>query len=153
MSPSSVLVPFQGGCACGAVRYECVEAPLAMFNCHCHDCQRASGGAFVTVALVREAALRMLQGQPKFHRVVGEAGRWTDRGFCVECGTPLFAKGEVALGYISIKPGSLDNASWFRPTIDTWVPNAPAWLHLDPALPKSNKTPNVMRGPRSKPDA
>jgi hypothetical protein len=62
-----------------------------MFNCHCRDCQRASGGAFVTV--------------------------WTDRGFCPECGTPLFAKGEVAPGYISIKPGSLHDASWFKPTI------------------------------------
>ena len=153
MSPSSTIVPFQGGCACGSVRYECVDAPLAMFNCHCRDCQRASGGAFVTVALIREAALRILQGQPKFHRVVGKAGRWTDRGFCGECGTPLFAKGEIAPGYISIKPGSLDDASWFKPTIDTWVPSAPAWLHLDPALPKSNLTPNVIRGPKTKPDA
>ena len=153
MSFSPTLVPFQGGCACGAIRYESTEAPLAMFNCHCRDCQRASGGAFVAVALIRESALRMLQGEPKFHRVVGEAGRWTDRGFCADCGTPLFAKGEIAPGYVSIKPGSFDDPSWFKPTIDTWVPSAPGWLYLDPSLPKANKTPNVIRGPRGKPDA
>jgi hypothetical protein len=152
MLESSKKLSFQGGCACGTIRYECTETPLAMFNCHCRDCQRASGGAFVTVVLVNESALRILQGRPKIHRAVGEAGRWTDRSFCADCGTPLFAKGEVAPSYISIKPGSLDDASWFKPTIDTWAPSAPSWLHLDPALPKANKTPNVIRGAKSKPE-
>src|SRR5215510_2367775 len=108
-----VKVPFYGGCACGQVRYECTAAPFAMFNCHCRDCQRASGGAFVTVALFTEPSLHLLKGQPKYHRIIGEAGRWTDRGFCANCGTPLFAKGEVAPGYITIKPGSLDDPSWY----------------------------------------
>jgi len=139
----------QGGCACGAIRYQCTGAPLAMFNCHCTDCQRASGGAFVTVAIFPESSLRIVAGQVKYHRSVGDSGRWTDRGFCADCGTPLFARGEVALGYVSVKPGSLDDASWFKPTIDTWVPSAPAWFHLDPDLPKADKTPNVLRGPRS----
>jgi hypothetical protein len=142
-------LPYQGGCACGAVRYECAEAPVAMFNCHCADCQRASGGAFVTVAIVHQAALHLVEGEPAYHRVIGESGRWTDRGFCRDCGTPLFAKGEVAPGYISIKPGSLDDASWFKPTIDTWVPSAPKWMCMDPQLPKADRTPNVLRGPRN----
>ena len=38
-------VPFSGGCACGLIRYTCTAAPLAMVNCYCRDCQRASGGA------------------------------------------------------------------------------------------------------------
>lgn len=28
-------LPFFGGCACGAVRYECMAPPLRMVNCHC----------------------------------------------------------------------------------------------------------------------
>jgi hypothetical protein len=145
MSVSPVNIPFHGGCFCGAIRYDCTELPIAMFNCHCRDCQRASGGAFVTVALVRESSLRVVRGQAKYYRVIGEGGRWTDRGFCAECGTPLFAKGERAPGYVTIKPGSLDDASWFKPTIDTWAPSAPAWLPLDPALPKADKTPNLRQ--------
>ena len=144
-SVTSIGVPFTGGCACGAVRYSCDEAPLAMFNCHCRDCQRASGGAFVTVALIRETALRMLNGQPKFHRTVGEVGRWTDRGFCAACGTPLFAKGEIGPGYMTIKPGSLDDPTWFKPTIDTWVGSAPTWMPQDTALPKTQKSANILR--------
>ena len=153
MSTSQIKVPFHGGCACGSLRYECDMAPVAMFNCHCRDCQRASGGTFVSVALVQDSAVRLLKGSPKYHRVIGESGRWTDRGFCADCGTPLFAKGEVAPGYLSIKPGSFDDSSWFKPTIDTWAPHAPTWLHLDPDLPKTAQTPNVIRGPRKDRDA
>jgi hypothetical protein len=145
MLPLSINLPYRGGCACGAVRYECSEAPIAMFNCHCRDCQRASGGAFVTVALVHESSVRLTSGQAKYHRVIGDGGRWTDRGFCAECGTPLFAKGERAPGYMTIKPGSLDDATWYKPTIDTWAPSAPAWLPQDPALPKAEKTPNLRQ--------
>jgi hypothetical protein len=153
MSEIHIKLPFRGGCACGSLSYECEMAPVAMFNCHCRDCQFASGGTFVSVALVQEASLRLLKGSPKYHRVIGESGRWTDRGFCVDCGTPLFAKGEVAPGYISIKPGSFEDPSWFKPTIDTWAPHAPGWLHLNPDLPKAAKTPNVIRGPRKNRDA
>jgi hypothetical protein len=44
----------------------------------------------------------------------------------------------------------MDDASWFRPTLDTWAGHAPAWLALDPALPKTPKTPDIIRGPRDK---
>jgi hypothetical protein len=116
-----------------------------MFNCHCRQCQAASGGAFVTVALIKEKHLKILSGEPKYYRSEGDSGRWTDRGFCPNCGTPMFAKGQVAPGLISIKPGTLDDPSWFKPTIDTWATSAPDWLHQDPTLPKAEKTPNVLK--------
>jgi hypothetical protein len=46
--PGPVTVPFTGGCACGAVRYECAAEPFMALNCHCRDCQRASGSAYAS---------------------------------------------------------------------------------------------------------
>lgn len=138
-------VQFTGKCACGEINYICKEAPLAMFNCYCHQCQVASGGTFVSVALVQESALTIENGQPKFYKSTGDSGRTTERGFCSTCGTPMFAKGEVAPGLISIKPGTLDDSSWFKPTIDTWVSSAPKWVCLNSDLPKSNHTPNLLK--------
>ncbi len=138
-------LPYSGRCACGEIEYSCNEAPIARFNCHCGQCQTASGGAFVTVALIHESALTIESRKPKYFRSTGDSGRWTDRGFCQNCGTPMFAKGEVGPGFISIKPGTLDDKSWFKPTIDTWAFSAPSWLCQNPDLPKAKRVPNLLK--------
>ena len=42
----------EGGCACGAVRYRLTSAPMFVHCCHCRDCQRQTGSAFVLNALI-----------------------------------------------------------------------------------------------------
>src|SRR5204863_6792418 len=44
--------PRDGGCACGAVRYRLASAPMFVHCCHCLDCQRQTGSAFVINALI-----------------------------------------------------------------------------------------------------
>ena len=44
-------LPFGGGCAFGAIRYECAGAP----RCHCTDCQQATGSAFLPAVMVKES--------------------------------------------------------------------------------------------------
>jgi hypothetical protein len=55
-----MTAPFTGGCACGAVRYECTAEPLGSINCHCRDCQRASGTAYASVLRVPAASFRVI---------------------------------------------------------------------------------------------
>ena len=47
--------PFSGGCACGAIRYSCAAEPLYMGNCHCRDCQRATGSAYFAAVIVKQS--------------------------------------------------------------------------------------------------
>jgi len=54
-----VSVPFTGGCACGAIRYECSAAPLLSWKCHCRTCQQATGSAFNVNVIV--PARRLIQ--------------------------------------------------------------------------------------------
>ena len=69
-----------GGCACGAIRYETDATPIAMFNCHCRDCQRASGSGYAAILVVPKATVRV-QGQPRYYKTVGNAGQASTADF------------------------------------------------------------------------
>ena len=54
---------FDGGCACGAVRLRMLSAPMFVHCCHCRDCQRQTGSAFVINALIEADRVELLQGE------------------------------------------------------------------------------------------
>src|SRR5438552_18015421 len=81
--------PFSGGCACGAVRYECSAEPIVMFKCHCRDCQRITGGPFSAVVYVPRAAFKLTRGSLRYYATPSESGGHNKRGFCAECGSRI----------------------------------------------------------------
>jgi hypothetical protein len=140
-------VPFTGGCACGAIRYEGSAAPIAVLNCHCRDCQRSSGTGHSTVAVVPADSLRVLKGSPRKHVTKADSGNDVRREFCADCGTPLFAGGGIPSHLVAIKVGSLDDPSGFAPMLDIWTQSAQPWDVMNPALPKVPK--NIEAPPPS----
>lgn len=129
-------VPFQGGCACGAIRYECSAEPLAMFKCHCRDCQRATGGPYAAAVLVPSKAFKITQGTPRCYSSPSAAmGRHT-RGFCPDCGSRLLGAVNPDAPFIGVLASSLDDPSVYEPEFDIFTADAQPWDHMDPALPK-----------------
>ncbi len=61
-----------GGCQCGAVRYECSAEPLFTGNCHCRDCQKATGGAYVPAFAVPVQSVK-ITGDVKYYEVARTA--------------------------------------------------------------------------------
>lgn len=129
-----MTAPFSGGCACGSIRYVCARAPVAMLNCHCRDCQRSSGAPFASGVLVRVADTE-ITGAPKTYSVRVDSGNLATRSFCADCGTPLFARGETAPEFMSIRFPTLDDSSGFQPMLDIWASSAQPWVRLDQAIP------------------
>jgi hypothetical protein len=130
---------FTGGCACGAIRYECTSRPLAMLNCHCRDCQQVSGGPFTPVVYVPAKAFRITKGELRYHSTPSARSGENKRGFCPDCGSRLTgAESDRGLG---ITASSLDDPSWFRPKMHLWVCDAQPWDFLDPSLPKFEQYP------------
>jgi hypothetical protein len=136
-----IRVPFTGGCACGSIRYECSERPVAMLNCHCRDCQRASGGPFSSVLVVPAAAVRFSGPPARGFVSIAENGSHSTRSFCPTCGSPLFATNDAAPQFVAIKSATLNDPSWFNPQIDIWAVDAPSWDCMNPSLPKFDKYP------------
>ena len=50
----------EGGCQCGAVRYQLSAEPVALYVCHCRECRRQSASAFGISVRIRPAAARMI---------------------------------------------------------------------------------------------
>jgi hypothetical protein len=132
---------FSGGCACGAIRYECSAEALMAFNCHCRDCQRATGSAFSSGLVVPTAAFIFTKGEPKYYTVKAESGHSKSQGFCSHCGSPLVGKIAEAPETIGIHASSLDDPGVHKPTLDFWTRSAQPWDYLNPALQKFDTEP------------
>jgi hypothetical protein len=140
-SMSKMNIPFAGGCACGAIRYESKAEPVLMLHCHCRDCQRSSGGPYSSFVIVPEEAFKLLQGSPRFHDSASDRGGKTHRGFCPDCGSPILIRTDAAPRSVAIRTASLDEPSWFKQQMDVWTSDAHAWDQMNPGLPKFEKYP------------
>lgn len=127
---------FTGGCACGAVRYENKGAPKYMGNCHCTDCQKATGGPYLPAVLVALSDFSVTKGAPRMFESPADAGHSMHRAFCGDCGSPVFLINEANPKIRVLYAGSLDDPSWFKPSRDIYVASAQPWDLLHPDIPK-----------------
>jgi hypothetical protein len=130
-----------GGCLCGAVRYEAAGKSLFSLQCHCRDCQRASGTAYVAAIRMPAAGFRITHGVPKGYTAKSDAGNAVTRYFCGDCGSPLYIRVASRPDIVGLRVGTLDDPGGFRAEADIFVRSAQPWDHMDPALPKYDAYP------------
>ncbi|MCV2866592.1 GFA family protein [Albidovulum sediminicola] len=130
-----------GGCYCGAVRFQITGLPLWSGHCHCRSCQQALGGAFVTWAKVAAKDFDVTKGVIKtIRKTPGIA-----RGFCGDCGTTLTysAETEVAGQDWSadawFAAATLDDPSIVEPKAHVFVSHQQPWIKLADGLPASEE--------------
>ncbi len=116
----------EGGCQCGRVRYRLEGEPLELTVCHCTGCQRQSGSAFGMSLAVPREAFRLLSGELKAFTTVCDSGRTKECAFCPSCGTRIYHQGLEAT--MSIKPGTLDDASSLEPGAHYWTKSKQSWV-------------------------
>jgi len=78
-----------GSCMCGAIKYEYSGEPAVTALCHCTDCQKWTGGAFTSNAVVPRTAFKVTKGKPASWDGVGESGKVNKHFFCSTCGRIL----------------------------------------------------------------
>lgn len=98
-----------GSCLCGAVKYE-VHGPLRnVVACHCEQCRKQTG-TYMSATAARDEDLKITEDRGlKWYRSSDTARR----GFCSECGSVLFWKGE-GRDYTAIAAGSLDGPTGLK---------------------------------------
>lgn len=119
-----------GGCQCGAVRYRAKGELGYPHLCHCRMCQKAAGNYFLPLAGVIRTDFEVTRGEPKWF----SSSDLVRRGFCADCGTPLFYDIPAA-DFINITLGSLDDPQSVKPVAQSNMGSRMRWFHDLDALP------------------
>jgi hypothetical protein len=130
----------EGGCLCGAVRYQADGEPLFAVHCHCRDCQRSSGTGHVPVLGMRRESFSYT-GNTSSYATVGMSKGKAIRHFCPVCGSLLFGLPESVPHMVSLYVGSLDDPSVFSPRIIVFASQRHEWDRLAAALPEFETLP------------
>jgi hypothetical protein len=145
---ASQVEKYQGGCQCGALRYEITGNVKDPVVCHCRMCQKAFGSFGAILASVPARNFRWTRGQVSTFR----SSAIVARGFCRDCGTPLFMQedGED----IEIAVGTLDNPNAIPPLArQSAVESRVQWFNAMHSLPEERmadyRTPEDLEKLRS----
>lgn len=119
-----------GQCQCGNIRYRVYGEPLTFYACHCLDCQKQSSSAFGLSMWVNLDDFELSAGRLKFWATTADDGSKKECAFCPRCGTRIYHMIDDGGSRISLKAGTLDNASHFEPVAHIWTKRAHRWLDL-----------------------
>jgi len=101
-------------------------------------CQKATGTVVSTSAIIPKSRLQIIKGNPKFYK----SSKNVERGFCSNCGSPLFFR-PTNEDWMSILSGSLDDPELAPPQghygVESWI----SWLKIDDDLLKERTQPDV----------
>lgn len=126
----------EGGCACGTIRYKLTTNPLIVHACHCRDCQRLTGSAFVINLWIEKKFVEAGSAVPKSFRLSGGSGKDHDVFFCGTCGTYLWSRYHGAPGdFVFVRAGTLDNPETVRPDVHIFTRSKLPWLNLPQGVP------------------
>ena len=118
-----------GGCLCGAVRYSIDAEPLPgrQLLCHCVDCQKQTGTAFVSGIAFPADNVVVTGPVTTYTQPGGQSGEAMNRRFCTRCGSPIMIDKD-GTGRKLIMAGTLDDKTLFRPVLNLFCEQAPHWV-------------------------
>ena len=144
--PLAAPMSLQGGCLCGAVRYEIERAPLAVAHCHCSQCRKAQGGSHGTFGIIKLDEFGWLEGESELRAYRAESG--FERRFCGRCGSQLTIYEPWNPSGLTLAFGTLDGDPGVRPDSHIFCDSMPAWSRIDDRLPRHAGWPEGL-GPAS----
>ena len=125
----------KGGCACGAARYRLTAPPLIVHACHCLDCQRLTGSAFVMNVWIEREFVEPSAGSLESVKLKAGSGRDHEVFFCAACRTCLWSRYSGPGDTLFVRAGTLDDPRAVRPDVHIFTRTKHAWLELPGDVP------------------
>ena len=127
-------VHHDGGCACGALRYRLTSTPLFVHCCHCLNCQRQTGSAFVINVLIESDRVEVLSGAPAPVAVPRDDGSTQRVSRCRTCQVAVFSEyGHPGVWFV--RAGTLDDPASVAPDVHIFTRSKLPWVVLPEAVP------------------
>jgi hypothetical protein len=123
-----------GSCYCGAVAFEVTPPARFCAHCHCQNCRRAHGAAFVTWIGFKAEQVHITSGREYLTRYLTETG--ATRSFCRTCGSTLFYEGPRWAGEVHIALANLHGDIGKRPGGHVYVDHKASWWEINDDLPR-----------------
>jgi len=125
----------EGGCSCGAVRYRLTSTPMFVHCCHCLDCQRQTGSAFVLNAMIEANRVEILTGEPVAVTVPTDSGRPHDIYRCPKCQIAVWSDYGRRGVLRFVRAGTLDDPKQLQPDVHIFTRSKQPWVRLPPDVP------------------
>jgi hypothetical protein len=120
-----------GRCACKEISYELTASPLIVHACHCRDCQRVTGSAFVINLWIENEFVEKKGKAPRSCMLKGGTGNNHEVFFCDNCGTYVWSRYYGAPGdALFVRGGTLDNPDAVKPDVHIFTRSKLPWLQL-----------------------
>src|SRR5215469_6003574 len=125
---------YEGGCACGEIRYRLASDPLVVHCCHCLNCQRQTGSAFVINMLIESDRMELLTGELKRVDTPRDAGPAQQIFRCPTCEVALYSDyGRPDVRFV--RAGTLDEPSRVTPDVHIYTRSKLPWITLPDSAP------------------
>jgi hypothetical protein len=103
--------------------------------CHCRDCQRQTGSAFVINAIIETDRITLLSGDPAPIAMPTDSGHPHEIYRCPACQTALWSDygGRPALRFVRV--GTLDDPAALPPDVHIFTRSKLPWVELPETVP------------------
>ncbi len=121
-----------GGCLCGAVRFEATLPSLWCAHCHCSMCRRMHGAGYVTWAGFKSDHFTVIRGIEHLKWYGSSSG--ARRGFCDTCGSSMLFESERWPNETHVALGCMDGPIDRQPEANSFFDAHVDWMPIDDAL-------------------
>lgn len=126
---------WDGGCACGEVRYRLTTAPMFVHCCHCLNCQRHTGSAFVINLLIEASRVEVLSGAPQPVDMPLNGGSPNRIFRCPKCQVAVWSEYGGRSQILFVRAGTLDDPSRVSPDVHIYTRSKLPWVALPASVP------------------
>jgi hypothetical protein len=121
----------EGRCTCGEVHYRLHDVPFAVHCCHCRDCQRETGSAFVVNGLIETPHVEVTAGEPETVQTPSASGKGQKIVRCPTCGVALWSHyGGMGDKAAFVRVGTLADPDAHPPHVHVFTRSKQPWFEL-----------------------